>query len=76
MHPDLLRTLAQERQAELLRHNQFRHRQKLDAAQRPAQRSSKPIPRLRHSMGTALVLAGTRLLGSTAAPMEIASNRK
>jgi hypothetical protein len=74
MHPDLLHALAQERRADLLRHNQFRHRRRLDT-QFPARVRSRPIPRLRHSLGVALVRAGTRLLGGTAAPMEIAGNR-
>jgi hypothetical protein len=75
MHPDLLQALAHERQAELLRHNQFRQRRRLHP-QLPDRVDDKPIPRLRHSLGVALVHAGIRLLGNTAAPMEIASNRK
>jgi hypothetical protein len=75
MHPYFLHALAEERQAELLRHNQFRHRRRLDT-QLPHHGRSRSLPRLRYSLGAVLVRAGTRLLGSTAAPMEIASNRK
>jgi hypothetical protein len=75
MHPDFLHALAQERRAELLRHNQFRHRRRLDTTL-PRHGGSRSRPRLRYSLGAVLVRAGTRLLGSTAAPMEIASNRK
>jgi hypothetical protein len=69
MHPDMLHALAHERQAELLRHNQFRHRRRPDT-RFSDQGVSRPVPRLRHSLGALLVNAGTRLLGGTAAAME------
>jgi hypothetical protein len=74
MHPNLLHALARERQAELLRHNQFRYRRRLDM-QLSARVGSNPRVRLRQFLGTLLVHAGARLL-DTAAPMEIASNRE
>ena len=60
MHPDLIRALARERHAELLRARQFRNTN--PASSKPRPRASMPIQRVRRSMGSALVHAGMRLI--------------
>jgi hypothetical protein len=75
MHPELLHALAQERQAELLRQHQFRHRWKQSSAPFPYG-STRPLHRVRLSMGTVLVAAGTRLLGGASAKVDIVSSRR
>jgi hypothetical protein len=58
MHPDLIRALAREHHAELLRSRQFRDTDPASSTRRP----TGPVQRVRRSMGSALVQAGMRLL--------------
>ena len=61
MHPEVIRALARERQAELLDEQQARYVRR--RATPLATGSDKAIlGRLRRSLGTALVLAGARLM--------------
>ena len=70
MHPELIRALGRERQAELLRAQQFRDSQlhvRVDAEVGPASdihRAGRPIEQFRRSLGSALVVAGTRLMAT------------
>ncbi|HXQ44827.1 MAG TPA: hypothetical protein VN816_09320 [Acidimicrobiales bacterium] len=60
MHPDLIRALARERHAEILRAQHFRD---IAAPSGDAGRRG-PVHHLRRSLGSALVAAGTRLMPS------------
>jgi hypothetical protein len=64
MHPDLIRALARERQAENLRARQFRDTNSTSATP-GAGVASGPVRRVRRSMGSALVHAGMRLIPET-----------
>ena len=64
MHPDLIRALARERHAELLRARQFRDTNPAFSTPRPPG-ASRPMHRVRRSMGSALVHAGMRLIPET-----------
>jgi hypothetical protein len=75
MHPEFLHALAQERRTELLRQRQFRHRWKEDSASL-ADGRTRPGRGVRISVGTALVAAGTRLLNSTPARVDVVSSRR
>ena len=75
MHPDLLRALAQERQAELLRSHAFRQ-SKGDLPLRPAYGPDTRVGRIRRVIGMALVGAGARLLGHTTASIEALDGRR
>ena len=61
MHPDLIRALARERHAELLRARQFRDTNSGLSSPRPTG-ASRSMRRVRRSMGSALVHAGMRLI--------------
>jgi len=67
MHPDAIRALARQHQAELLRRQHFRERPVALAAER-ADRVAGPMRHLRHGLGRALVVAGTRLLAPSPVP--------
>jgi hypothetical protein len=70
MHPDLLRALEKERRAELLRHQHFRpSRTELPATRRPR-------PRVRRSLGLALVGIGTRLLRDGGSAIDLVDVRR
>jgi hypothetical protein len=58
MHPHMISALARERHAELLRARHFRDTDGL----RSRKRWRRPVQRARHAVGSALVLAGTRLI--------------
>jgi hypothetical protein len=75
VHPDLLRALAQERQAELLRSHESRQSNG-DLPLRPAYSPDTRVCRIRRVIGVALVGAGARLLGNTAASIEILDGRR
>lgn len=67
MHPNFTVALARERQAELLRQLEFRNSgagrgRSLETASR------RPIEQIRSSLGSALILAGTRLAAQNHAP--------
>jgi hypothetical protein len=64
MHPDVIRALVRERQAELLRHQQFRNI-RAPGARTARKTTRRPVHHLRLSLGSALVVAGTRLLPSS-----------
>jgi hypothetical protein len=70
VHPEFLRALAREHQADLLRHREFRHRD-----ERPAQRRSspdrRPGRRARQALGLRLVAVGTRLIGGDPGPINL-----
>ena len=74
MHPYFVQELARERQAELLRAQQFRQRKRAVTAAH-AQRASL-MARARRSSGRALVALGIRLLGSGPAPVELFTTRR
>ena len=61
MHPDLIGALARERQAELLRQQQFRNTG-ADETSSVVTATRRPIHSFRSSVGSALVVAGTRLM--------------
>lgn len=61
MYPEYLHALARQHQAELLRHQRFRQAE--DAARPSRPRGPTPLQRTRRALGTALVVAGTRLHG-------------
>lgn len=69
MHPEFTRALAREHQAELLRHQEFRHRKKAGTASH-AYRVT-PVRRARRAVGRVLVVVGTRLLGGAPATVEL-----
>jgi len=75
VHPDLLRALVQERQAEFLRSHEFRQ-SKEDLPLRPAYRPDTRVCRVRRVIGMALVGAGARMLGNTAAGIEVLDGRR
>jgi hypothetical protein len=67
MHPDFTLALARQRQAELLRQQEFRNSQagrgrSLETVWR------RPVEQIRCSLGSALILAGTRLVAGNHAP--------
>jgi hypothetical protein len=69
MYPDFLHALARQHQTELLRHQRFKQ---TGHAVRPSrQRGPTPFQRVRRSLGTALVVAGTRLHGGTPGSVEL-----
>jgi hypothetical protein len=72
MYPDFLHLLARERAEQIL---QFRHRH-TDQSSPGAKSAGRPIRRVRHSIGTALVTAGTRLIGSAPATIELFNPRR
>ncbi|MGH9016590.1 MAG: hypothetical protein ACRDY1_02465 [Acidimicrobiales bacterium] len=76
MHPDLITALARQRQADLRHEYQFRD---LDgnAVDHEAARAGRPLVQVRRSLGSALVLMGTRLLppGHPAADWALTSGR-
>jgi hypothetical protein len=74
MYPDHLHLLARERAEQILQH-QFRHRQ-TDPSSPRARGAGRPIRRVRHSLGTALVTAGTRLIGAAPATIELFDPRR
>jgi hypothetical protein len=74
MHPELLHALAQERRAELFRQRQFRHRWRKPLVP-PAYGNTRPLQRVRLSIGTVLVTTGTRLLGASAR-VDVVSSRR
>jgi hypothetical protein len=61
MHPEVMRALARERQAELLDEQQARHVRRRTGPLATG-RDTAVLGRLRRSLGTALVLAGARLM--------------
>jgi hypothetical protein len=65
VHPDLQHALAREHQAELLRHHQFRHRDRTFAFASLSDSDPRLVGRLRHSLGRAFVVVGVRLLRSS-----------
>jgi hypothetical protein len=68
MHPEFIRALARERQAELL-HQQHLHRHMVvDASPGPS--AGSRIDHVRRSVGAALVVAGTRLMPPNRASTE------
>jgi hypothetical protein len=73
MYPDFLHALARQHQAELLRHQRFKQTQDAVSPSRP--RSPTPFQRARRSLGTALVVAGTRLHGGTTGSVELYESR-
>ena len=75
MHPDLLRALVQERQAELLRSHEFRQSEG-QLRLRPAYGPDTRVRRVRRVIGVALVGAGTRILGNTTAGIEVLDSRR
>ena len=75
MHPDLLRALMQERQAEFLRSHEFRQ-SKGDFPRRSAYRPDARVSRVRRVIGVALVGAGARMLGNTEAGIEVVDGRR
>ncbi len=63
MHPDVIRALARERHAELLRdHHSRDSRHGADAPASHLNRRRRPVRHLRRSLGSALVQAGSRLM--------------
>jgi hypothetical protein len=72
MHPDLLRALANERRAELLRHRHFRQPQ---AAEGPHHEARNPVRRVRRSIGFAFVGIGARLLRDNRAGVDLIDSR-
>ncbi len=74
MHPDLLRALARQREADLLREHQFRHPD--DAILRPhTVRRPTSTRRVRHRLGLMLLVVGQRLLRDGATPAELTDVR-
>jgi hypothetical protein len=69
MYPEYLHALARQHQAELLRHQRFRQAE--DAVRPSRPRGPTPFQRTRRSLGTALVVAGTRLHGGAPARVEL-----
>jgi hypothetical protein len=69
MHPDLLRALARERHAELLRARQFRDN-RAGGSPSPVRRTQSPVHPLRRTVGSALVAAGTRLMAPGPGPAD------
>ncbi len=61
MHPCLTEALARERHAELLHRQRFRE-SSADLPRSVAPRRRGPLPSIRHALGSALVMAGTRLM--------------
>lgn len=61
MHPNLIGALARERQAELLRQHQFRNTE-ADERSSVVDATRKQVHTIRCSVGSALVVAGTRLM--------------
>jgi|HubBroStandDraft_6_1064221.scaffolds.fasta_scaffold3580948_1 hypothetical protein len=61
MHPNLINDLARQRHCELLQEQEFRN---IGAGGSPSVRNltRTPIRHVRHTLGSALVLAGTRLM--------------
>jgi hypothetical protein len=74
MQPDLLHVLAREHQQDLLRQEQFRHRERAITAS-PSY-GATPVRRARRSLGRAFVVVGTRLLGGAPATVELLTTRK
>ena len=77
MHPYFAQELVRERQNELLRTQQFRHRNRTLKAPRPHEASL--FARARRSLGRALVSLGTRLGGAPAnnpAAIELFTTRR
>jgi hypothetical protein len=72
VHPEILRALAREHQAELLRHRHFRHRD-----EHRSLRGSRPDlgrgRRTRQALGLKLVGAGTRLIGGNPGPINLSN---
>lgn len=76
MHPESMSALARQHQAELLRRQQFRESAG-DGCGSLADRRSMPVNRLRRALGSALVLAGTRLMaGNGSADRVIQASRR
>jgi hypothetical protein len=74
MHPEFARVLVREHHAELLRHQEFRHRKKACTA--TLAYSDTPVRRARRWLGRVLVVVGTRLLGSAPATVELFDTRR
>jgi hypothetical protein len=62
VHPEILRALARQHQAELLRHRHFRHSEE-NRAVRPSSADRRATRRARQALGLKLVALGTRLIG-------------
>jgi hypothetical protein len=75
MHPDLLHALGKERHAELLRQHQFRHNER-EPSPTPLVAGTRPVRRVRRSLGTLLVLAGARLLGGAPDTLDLFEARR
>ncbi len=75
MHPEFMRALAHEHQREILGQREFRHNGAPATAPSPA-REREPRQRLRQSLGTALVSAGSRLMGGNPVVVELFDGRK
>jgi len=71
MHPELIRALGRERHAELLRAQHFRHRHAPAAVHGETATRPRPTRRVRISLGSALVAAGTWLLRGSASAVDL-----
>jgi hypothetical protein len=68
MHPEFIRALARQRQADLL-HQQHLHRHEVVDTS-PGSSAGNRIDHVRRSVGAALVVAGTRLMPPNRASTE------
>jgi hypothetical protein len=74
MYPDYLYALARQHHEDLLRHQHFRRRRDSTHPRHP--RGPTSVGRTRRSLGTALVVVGTRLLGGASAHVELFDSRR
>ncbi len=71
MHPHLITALARQRRADLLRQQRFRD-DRLRCRAPAIDATERPIRSVRYSLGSALVLAGTRLMAGRGASVDLA----
>ena len=79
MYPDYLYALARQHHEDLLRHQHFRRRHDSTRHRHPRGPTSlgpTSVGRARRSLGTALVVVGTRLLGGPSARVELFDSRR
>jgi hypothetical protein len=67
MHPNFTVAFARDRQAELLRQHEFRNSQ-VGRGRSLETASRRPLAQIRWSLGSALIVAGTRLAAPNHVP--------
>jgi hypothetical protein len=75
VHPEILRALARQRQAELLRQRHLRHSDELRCLRQSSADGRRPR-RARQALGLKLVAVGTRLIGGNPGSLNLSDPQR